>query len=447
MKPQTQGVQAQFPQQMEVSTAKIKMSAHMVDLLSSKVYTDKQSAVIRELSCNAYDAQVVAGNGDKQIQVHLPTRFEPYFEVKDCGTGLSDEDVKNLYMTYGESTKQDSNDVVGFLGIGSKSPFAYVDAFTVTSIHEGIERQYSVFKDQGIPKVIKLSEIATTEPNGFSVKIPVKEQDYHDFRVKAQRIYKFFEVKPSVNVELDLEINKVVETDSYFTVENSSYNRKAYAIMGQVVYELPNTSQVGKLLRLIRGSVYVKFNIGDVSPAASREHLSNDESTSLVVEDELDKILTKYLETVQAEVDTCDNFRNAFELANQKIQDNDIVNSHITFEGKLKKEWFEIVKENIDNFKTDFPHATVYIKNSSWYGRVSWDKEDNPHVDIARVGYYKQSVLFMIKDLKSGGIQAFKNLLGNGNRFCTGIIVDSQAKVDAIVSKLHLTPELVTDCC
>ena len=44
------------------STFKIAASAQAFDILSSKLYTDVKLAIVRELSTNAYDAMVEAGN-------------------------------------------------------------------------------------------------------------------------------------------------------------------------------------------------------------------------------------------------------------------------------------------------------------------------------------------------------------------------------------------------
>ena len=43
----------------------IKTTAKAFDILSSGLYTDNILAIVRELSCNAYDAHVAAGTEDK----------------------------------------------------------------------------------------------------------------------------------------------------------------------------------------------------------------------------------------------------------------------------------------------------------------------------------------------------------------------------------------------
>ncbi len=91
--------------------------------LSSGLYNDKIRAIIRELCCNAWDALVMAGKRGVSFEVHLPTDIEPTFRIKDWGVGLSHEDVMVLYCTYFQSAKTSSNETVGALGLGSKSPF------------------------------------------------------------------------------------------------------------------------------------------------------------------------------------------------------------------------------------------------------------------------------------------------------------------------------------
>ena len=115
----------------------IRTSAHAFKLLSSGLYSDKISAVLREIGCNAMDAHVEEGTPDRPIEVKLPNRIDHQFYIKDWGPGLSHADIMELYTTYFASTKQTSNDLTGAFGLGSKSPFSYVDSFVVVSVHDG----------------------------------------------------------------------------------------------------------------------------------------------------------------------------------------------------------------------------------------------------------------------------------------------------------------------
>ncbi len=76
----------------EESNYTIEASAKAFSILSDGLYSNKIKAVIRELSTNAYDAHVDAGKRDVPFSVTMPDRFNPYFAIRDFGTGLSHED-------------------------------------------------------------------------------------------------------------------------------------------------------------------------------------------------------------------------------------------------------------------------------------------------------------------------------------------------------------------
>jgi len=101
----------------------------IVDMFADKVYSHKERAVIRELACNAHDSHVIAGTTDIPFDVHLPTQLEAYFSLRDYGTGLSDQEVRNVFAGIGISTKRDSNEVIGCFGIGGLSPYSLCDSF------------------------------------------------------------------------------------------------------------------------------------------------------------------------------------------------------------------------------------------------------------------------------------------------------------------------------
>ena len=167
----------------EQSNYTIEASAKAFSILSDGLYSNKIRAVIRELSTNAYDAHVEAGKSKVPFNVTMPDRFNPQFAIRDFGTGLSHEDCMNLYTTYFGSTKTNTNDAVGCLGLGSKSPFAYTDSFIVTSYHNGKVRVYNSFKDEHNKPVFALmSEDDTTEANGLHVLFSVYTDDIEEFK-------------------------------------------------------------------------------------------------------------------------------------------------------------------------------------------------------------------------------------------------------------------------
>ena len=86
-------------------------SAHILNILRSKLYSNKILAVIREYCSNAYDAHIEVGKNDVPIKVVLPSEYDSNFRVRDYGPGLSEDDIRNIYVMYGASTKRQSNAV------------------------------------------------------------------------------------------------------------------------------------------------------------------------------------------------------------------------------------------------------------------------------------------------------------------------------------------------
>src|ERR1039458_2438411 len=181
----------------------IAASKEAFKILSAGLYNDRITAVIRELSTNAFDAHVAAGKKDVPFYLHIPTYFEPEFKVRDDGVGLAHEEVMGLYRTYFGTNRSDSNDFVGALGLGSKSPFSYTEGFTVSSRYQGVTRTYTAFIDEnGTPNIVLQSEEETPDAcNGLEVSFPVDTNDIWEFKNKAKSALQFFDPLPNRSEE------------------------------------------------------------------------------------------------------------------------------------------------------------------------------------------------------------------------------------------------------
>lgn len=274
----------------------INFNQKIFNLLSSKIYANPIKALIREIGCNAYDSHVAANKKDIPFEVHLPNTLENYFSVKDFGLGLSQDDVLNLYSQYGASTKSNSNDFVGAMGIGSKSPFAYSDSFMVESIFNGIKSVYTAFLDSdGIPSISEpLSQDKTSECNGVTITIPVKSSDMTRFVNEASDVFRWFKVRPIIKgssyFSFPADIKYLHEFDFYalpqFTVSpmiimgNVSYPISTNNIIPNhnVYYSYYNRNSLSsndqKIAAVLQQGIVLFANIGDVEVTASREQLS-----------------------------------------------------------------------------------------------------------------------------------------------------------------------------
>lgn len=241
----------------------IAQTSKMFKILSDSLYSDKVMAVIRELATNAYDSHISAGNKNPFL-VKLPTAADPNFTVRDYGTGLSQADMEHLYTTYGASNKNDSNDFVGCLGLGSKSPFAYTKSFSTTSYFNGKQYTYiAAIDDSGVPTLNLIHSCDTDEPNGLSISFAVKQHDFHEFSSKAVRVFHYFKMKPiitgGVNWNFDNDYgnrNIVIDGNGWrvcrlnnsnlFPNHHHRISSGIVAIMGNIAYPVQTEHLVGE---------------------------------------------------------------------------------------------------------------------------------------------------------------------------------------------------------
>lgn len=271
---------------LQISSFSIAASAKAFKILSSNLYSNKVRAVIRELSCNAYDSHVAAGCPEKPFDIHLPTALNEQFIVRDYGVGLSHDDIMGLYTTYFASTKSDSNDYIGALGLGSKSPFAYTDTFGVTSFFNGMSRTYSVFIKDGEPSITIVHECQTDQPNGLEVAVPVAAEDIREFRDESRYVFSVFKTKPNMRgtpVAIP-EIKVCEDFQSWFLGKSDVYTSEssAFAIMGNVIYPIKPQyldDYPKYQAKLREQSIFVVFALGELDITPSREELSYDDQT------------------------------------------------------------------------------------------------------------------------------------------------------------------------
>jgi len=272
----------------QIGEFRIRNSAKAFNILSSGLYANKIRAIIRELSCNAVDSHVAAGKADVPFEVHLPTALEPHFSIRDFGTGLTHDQVTNIYTTYFESTKTDSNSFIGALGLGSKSPFSYTDNFSVIAYKDGKFGIYSAFiNENGVPSIALMTSGETDEPNGIEVKFSVNNRmDFSKFVSEAHIVYRYFKLIPIVKgvANFKLDQNAVpYETKDIIPGVHSLSNTfnptasRSVAVMGNIAYpiQVPNASEnLGTLTKLLDHGYEMHFDIGELDFQASREGLS-----------------------------------------------------------------------------------------------------------------------------------------------------------------------------
>ena len=299
----------------EIGEFRIRNSAKAFSILSSGLYANKIRAIIRELSCNAVDSHTAAGRAGVPFDVHLPNSLEPFFSIRDYGTGLSHEQVTNIYTTYFESTKTDSNAFIGALGLGSKSPFSYTDNFTVTAVKDGKKGIYTAFiNEAGVPSIALMMEEATDEPSGVEVKFAVTERyDFNKFHDEARQVYTHFALRPVISGADNFQFRDVSYESKdiipgVHQIKDSG--RYSIAVMGNIAYpiDVPNVDQALSTLRPLLGcGLEMHFAIGELDFQASREGLSYIPSTIEAIKRKLEALNAVLATKLAEEADAVTN--------------------------------------------------------------------------------------------------------------------------------------------
>ena len=292
-----------------------KGKVYIYEMLRKNIYSDPVLAIIREVYCNSKDSHVIANQKDKQIEVTFPTFDQPNFIIKDYGTGLSHEEIYNIYANYGASTKRDDNNQIGSLGIGAKSPFAYTDSFTITSINNGVKNIYNaVILHSGEGVLNHIHKERTNEPAGLEVNVPVQPQDIDTFINKGINYFRHLSERPIFH-----NLFKAIPEKEYI-IQNNEYarfkdNLPSMVIMGSIPYIL-DTSKLGEDLTSGQKKAFERHwefyvNIGDVDFSANRETLRYTEKTINIINALILKAIDHYQREIDKQFENCKNLLEA----------------------------------------------------------------------------------------------------------------------------------------
>ena len=217
---------------------------------------------------------------------------------EECDGSGDYDAVKRLSCTYFASDKQETNDSIGGFGLGSKSPFAYLNTrtqlgvnetggFTITNRYEGKTYIYTAFVDEdGYPGVRLDATFDTPDMlNGVEVMFPVDPRDIWEFENKAKSVFEFFEPRPKFNKEIEIHTPTYsVKTAKWGmrTNANTVQGNGLRAIMGNVQYTVGNID-ISRLSesqqKMVSMPIDLFFKIGELNPAVSREALQLDGGT------------------------------------------------------------------------------------------------------------------------------------------------------------------------
>ena len=272
---------------------------HIMSVLTD-LYSDPEMAVIREYSTNAYDAHVAAGN-PSPIEVTLPSTLSPFLRIRDYGDGLDADDIRDVYSLYGASTKTDTDDQVGMLGLGCKSALTYTNQFTLVGIKDGVKTQVSVSRDEDdTASMTLLGTSETTEASGVEVIIPTS--NYRSIEEKAAEFYRYW--KPGtvlVNGEEPKSISGIWIADDLLLTKEVD---EPQVVMGNVPYPADQ-----HYLSKGNHQLVAFVPIGSISFAPSREALRYNSITKKTLESLKERLNSELKSSLEKQINAAsDNY-------------------------------------------------------------------------------------------------------------------------------------------
>lgn len=358
----------------------IKASPQAFRILANSLYSNKPAAIIRELVCNAWDAQMSNDNLDTSIDVHIPNYIEQWFSIRDYGPGIPHdfmmgrvkEIAKNgdvLYVGYTtafHSTKNDSNEAIGMMGIGRLSPLSYTDSYNTISITKdpqtgkNIKRIYVVCMDKGYPSINFIGEEETEELTGFEVNCPIRE--FANFETEALKFLSNIDVKIDLKgttkavqdrkIVLERKGWRAFETKvkGYYGSSSDYYSDTGtpFAKMGIVRYPISN-SYMG---RLANKSIEIDFNIGDLEITPSREALSYSPATIQAIQSRIQTIEQEIIDEYSVQLNAAPNLWEArkliYSLRSGELSRFSVLIDAVTYKGKKIDSTIQIPKYRIE---------------------------------------------------------------------------------------------------
>lgn len=423
----------------------IAASPKAFSILSSQLYTNKPRAIIRELAANAADAHAAAKT-TKPFIVEFPGPLSPIFRIRDFGTGLSEEAIKTLYTTYFGSNKTHSNEQIGGLGLGSKSPFAYTDQFTVVSFFNGTKTTYQAFiNEDAIPNIAKLNEEPTTEPNGLEVLLPVKPADTASFEAEAD-VLRFFDPMPDTSVPIKTPTySRVLDLGDGIKVGIREDNiRTTYIVQGPIPYPVtPSVFQSNTAALLFHTPIDIHVPVGFCEIAASREGLSYTKQTNATLDKLAGKISTVLEQQLKEAIQEATTLPEAYKI----LQTTSYLRSAAGFlvsTSSIKWKNHELFPKGVYTIKLPTTvKARTVDRNDNWGTRREWDtgmREVSVELSpgITNHKFYRR---------ERGGpfLAFFDELYAKDAASCLNtrfiILEGPDADIDAFLTAQHLTAE------
>jgi hypothetical protein len=356
-------------------------SGTLYEILRSRMYKDPISSIVREIASNSRDANRKIGKPNKPIKVYFenPQDTPNYLfgsdsttiNFKDDGPGMDPVHIKEVYLKYGKSDKNNTNKYTGGWGLGAKTPFAHTDAFSIVTVceFEGKRTKYSYIASIDKTNKGKFSLVdqeETTEKTGTLVTVPIEKGYVNDFKKACQVYFQYWDVAIK-----GFERREIFKEYDKFNVYSVNKQRKIFLLVDDIYYPLEDHDDI-KLDAIfnnlgIQVEIGLKFNNGEIDVQPNREDISYTRENIKIINDRLESLdISEIMEDVVKEA-TCVS-RKGLKLSQLAkysgyIKDHKLryIVGYLYPKYKLKKEKYEDQDYYDRQEATDVvPHFVVY---------------------------------------------------------------------------------------
>lgn len=280
-------------------------------MLSTGLYSNPHRTMIQEIMFNAWDAHHMAG-------IQETTPIDIYINdttgliVRDYGPGIAKEMMTPIYCIYGASTKREDKGSTGGFGLGSKSPYAYTESFTVSSFHKGKQNMYLMSRvsdeNDGKPGKTPIIEDIPTEESGLRVIVPLKSENDMEKTYEYIKDLTFLSgiwanIHYMDNPVETIKADKISAGSWTLEKDQNSVNSSLWAVYGGVRYNIPHRDEYDEEYRFIKRiarhmelSVFIGFAPDSLTPLPSREGLNMSDRTIENIKSSLETLM-EFLET------------------------------------------------------------------------------------------------------------------------------------------------------
>lgn len=416
-------------------------SQKIISILRDKLYSDPIKTIVQEISSNAKDANAEAGKSHLPIKIRLPDFVDNTFSIQDNGIGISPERMFNVFIQYGNSTKDTSNEAIGGLGIGAKSPFSYADNFQIETITaengKHMKRSYHAYlggNDEGT--LIELFATETDEETGTKISLAIQQKDFRHLKDECKNQFIWWSVPPVfLGDALVIQPRKITHRiNSICHIEEnfSSKNSKFILLINEIAYDIETHRFTNNFFGL-NDTLVITATYDDVVLTANRDSLDYREKTMKFIQKVLNESAKEFYDWFNLQINNEPDYASACKKAEQLVG-MFVYSSHSVYDNaNFKYKGFRL----LDCYEIPWELKKYYrSKVRKLYIDIDSKKSEYIAVDRVRPSDWMKKTI-IIDDDDSGNIYKTKKILylAYGGKVFSELNFADESKSTLVISK------------